>query len=310
MTLLRAPFLWASNNPFLARRLPRYGFVRRAVRRFMPGERPEDALAEAMRLRARGAGAILTLLGEGPTGVEDTRAVVDHYRGVLRKARAESLPLELSVKPTHIGLDLGREIAEENLKALIADASTDGTVVWLDMESSAYVDRTLELYRAARAVTEHVGVALQAYLFRTEEDLEALLPLKPRIRLVKGAYMEPEDVAYPNKRDVDTAFQRLTDRLFQALTQGRAEKPVIGTHDPAMIRHAIAVAERAGVESKDWEVGMLYGIATREQERLLAEGHSLRVLVSYGTHWFPWYMRRLAERPANVGFVLRQLLPV
>ena len=310
MTFLRAPFLWASNNPFLARRLPRYGFVRRAVRRFMPGERAEDALAEARRLRDRGAGSILTLLGETATSAAGARGVVDHYRGVLEKARANGLEIAISVKPTHIGLDLGSGVAEANLKDLIAEAAADRTKVWLDMESSGYVDRTLELYRAARAETEHVGLCLQAFLYRTSEDLEALLPSRPSIRLVKGAYMESAEMAYAKKTDVDDAFRRLGGRLMTALARDEAGRPAFGTHDPAMIRHVAEVGERAGVARQRWESAMLYGIATREQDRLLRDGNSLQVLVSYGTHWFPWYMRRLAERPANVGFVLRQLLPV
>ncbi len=309
MTFLRAPFLWASNNPFLAHRLPRYGFVRRAVRRFMPGERAEDALAEARRLRERGAGAILTMLGENATSAAGARGVVDHCRGVLEQSRMNGLEIEISVKPTHIGLDLGLGIAEENLRALIAEAAADGTKVWLDMESSGFVDRTLELYRAARAETPQVGLCLQAYLYRTADDLEALLPSRPSVRLVKGAYMESAEIAYASRKDVDDAFRRIGARLMTALGQGEVGRPAFGTHDPAMIRHVAEVGERAGVSRERWEAAMLYGIATREQDRLLREGYSLRVLVSYGTHWFPWYMRRLAERPANIGFVLRQLLP-
>lgn len=310
MTLLRAPFLWASDNPFLAHRLPRYGFVRRAVRRFMPGERPEDALAEARRLAGRGAGSILTLLGEHAADRPGARGVVDHYATVLDLAGAAGVEVEISVKPTHVGLELGWDVAWENLAALLDVAAPRGAKVWLDMEGSATVDRTLALYRAARARTEHVGLALQAYLFRTPDDLEALLPLRPSIRLVKGAYMESHEVAHAAKRDVDRAFRRLTTALLSARAEDRADRPTFGTHDGAMIRHAADEAERLSLGRDRWEVAMLYGIRTAEQDRLVREGFSLRVLVSYGTHWFPWYMRRLAERPANVGFVLRQLLPI
>ena len=155
------------------------------------------------------------------------------------------------------------------------------------MEGSGTVDRTLELYRAARARTEHVGLALQAYLFRTPADLEALLPLRPSVRLVKGAYMESHEVAHAAKADVDRAFRRLATRLLEARAAGSAERPTFGTHDRAMIRHAAAEAGSLGVDRGRWEVAMLYGIATPEQDRLVREGFSLRVLVSYGTHWFP-----------------------
>jgi proline dehydrogenase len=222
MTLLRAPFLWASSNPFLAHRLPRYGFVRRAVRRFMPGETPEAALAEARRLGERGAGAILTLLGENATTRAAAREVVDHYKRVLERARREELAIEISVKPTHLGMDLGSGVAEANTVALVEEAAADGTMIWVDMESSGYVDRTLELFRAARAARDNVGICLQAYLRRTGADLEALLPLAPAIRLVKGAYLEPPTVAFADKGDVDEAFRRLGERLLAERAAGRA----------------------------------------------------------------------------------------
>ena len=310
MTLFQASFLWASKNPFLARRLPRYGFVRRAVRRFMPGETAEDALAEAGRINQRGAGAILTLLGENAASGEDALDVVDRYKGVLDGMRRDGLDVEISVKPTHLGMDLGPAVAELNLKELLEHAAEDATMVWVDMEASGYVDDTLELFRAVLTEYEHVGLCLQAYLYRTEDDLEALLPLAPAIRLVKGAYLEPPSVAYPSKVDLDAAYMRLCERLLAARAEGKVARPAFGTHDPVLIRNVIAVADRVGVSRSRWEVEMLYGIGTREQDRLLLQGCTVRILVSYGTHWFPWYMRRLAERPANLGFVLRQLLPV
>ncbi|MBW3535277.1 MAG: proline dehydrogenase family protein, partial [Gemmatimonadetes bacterium] len=227
--MLRRGLLWASTNPFLAERLPRLPFVRRAVRRFMPGESTEDALDAAARREREGAGAVLTLLGENVEDEAEARAVVDHYRGVLERARERGLDVEISVKPTHLGLDLSPDLAAQNLRELTAAA--EGSFVWVDMESSPYVDATLELYRAARREHDHVGVCLQAYLHRTPTDLQALLPLEPAIRLVKGAYLEPPDVAHPKKRSVDAAFKSLARTLLLERRAGRMGRPALATHD-------------------------------------------------------------------------------
>jgi proline dehydrogenase len=176
------------------------------------------------------------------------------------------------------------------------------------MEDSSYVDRTIEVFRAVREGGGEVGLCLQAYLRRTEEDLEALLPLRPPIRLVKGAYREPPEVAFPRKGDVDRSFVRLTERLLRARAEGRAGRAVVGTHDPRMIAAARTIARSLGLDPSAWEVAMLYGIRTADQVRLAGEACTVRVLISYGEAWFPWYMRRLAERPANVWFVARQVL--
>lgn len=305
--MLRNALLWASKNPFLAQRLPTYGFVRRATRRFMPGETLEDALREAQRLKGSGAPTTFTLLGENVTTPREADAVAEHYMEVLEAVRAHGLDTEVSVKPTQLGLDLGTVEARRRLQR-IARASDAGTLVWVDMESSAYVDATLELFRAVREDHENVGLCLQAYLHRTQRDLEALLPLHPAIRLVKGAYKEPPAVAFPRKAHVDQNFIRLAGTMLKARAAGRAGRPVIGTHDPRMIGEANRMAHELGLPKDAYEIAMLYGIRTAEQERLVRTGHTLRVLVAYGSHWFPWYMRRLAERPANVWFVMKQLV--
>jgi len=316
--MIRLLLLWASTNPWLSARLPRYGFVRRAVRRFMPGERPEDALREVERLRTEdGGSAILTLLGENVDSEADARAVVDHYLGVLSDIGARGLDAEVSVKLTQLGLDLDPDLALENVRTLVRASAARAAggkpgggplTLWLDMESSAYVDRTLDVYRAVRRDHENVGVALQAYLHRTEDDLASLLPLEPSIRLVKGAYLEPASVAYPNKRDVDGAFHRLTRTLLQERALGRSGRPAIATHDVRLVQEAMRMARELDLEPDAWEFQMLYGIGVPEQQRILARGATLRVLISYGEAWFPWYMRRLAERPANLWFVLRQIV--
>jgi len=305
--MLRSALLWASKNPFLAQRLPTYGFVRRATRRFMPGEQLEDALREAERLKDEGAPTTFTLLGENVTTPAEADTVAEHYLQVLEAVHARGLDTEVSVKPTQLGMDLGVDGARKRLERIVR-ACDPGRLVWVDMESSEYVDPTLTLFRAVREDHENVGLCLQAYLHRTPKDVEELLPLRPAIRLVKGAYKEPPTVAMPRKADVDQAFIRLSGTLLQARAQGKAGRPVIGTHDPRMVGEANRMAHELGVPKDAYEIAMLYGIQTAEQERLVRTGHTLRVLIAYGTHWFPWYMRRLAERPANVWFVVKQLI--
>ncbi|NJD18596.1 MAG: proline dehydrogenase [Gemmatimonadetes bacterium] len=304
--MLRNALLWASKNPFLAHRLPTYGFVRRATRRFMPGETLEDALREAARLQGAGSPTTFTLLGENVTTPADADTVAEHYLGVLEAVRARGLDTEVSVKPTQLGLDLGATEARKRLERIVR-ACDPGSLVWVDMESTAYVDATLEIFRGVREDHENVGLCLQSYLYRTEKDLEALLPLRPAIRLVKGAYKEPADLAFPRKADVDRNFVKLAGMMLRARVEGQAGRPVMGTHDPRMIAEAGRLAHELGLRKDAWEVAMLYGIKTDEQERLVRTGHGVRVLVAYGSHWFPWYMRRLAERPANVWFVVKQL---
>jgi len=302
--MIRNTLLWASTNRFMSERLPRYRFVRRAVRRFMPGERMEDALREADVLRAEGMPSLVTELGENVATLAAARRVVDEYLELAERIATRDLDTELSVKLTHLGLDQGPDVTADHVVE-IAEAAHG--IVWVDMESSAYVDATLEVFRRARERVENVGLCLQAYLHRTVADYEALLPLRPALRLVKGAYMEPPEVAMPLKRDVDAAYGALAARMLRDRAERRVARPCLGTHDARLVGEARAVAMEAGLEGADWEVAMLYGIAVPEQRRLAAAEVTLRVLISYGTHWWPWYVRRLAERPANLGFVVKQM---
>lgn len=303
--MMKSALLWASTNPTLARRLPRYRFVQRAVRRFMPGETMEDAFREAQVLAGLGTSSLVTELGENVENLEQARGVVDEYLQLAEGVGDRGLDIELSVKLTHLGLDLGVDRAVEHL-AEIANAAPG--IVWVDMESSEYVDPTLEVFRAARERADNVGLCIQAYLHRTASDYEALLPLQPHLRLVKGAYMEPPDVAMPQKSEVDEAYRKLAIRMLRDRKAGRMGRPGIATHDARLVREVERAAQELELAGDAWEVEMLYGIATSEQARLRKSGTPLRILISYGEHWFPWYMRRLAERPANVGFVLRQML--
>lgn len=306
MGLLRRFLLRLSRSRRLAERLPRLGFVRRAARRFMPGEEPEDALAEAERQATRDARSLLTLLGENVSDEEEAAGVVEAYRGLLQAIAARGLDAEISVKPTHLGLDLGMEVARRGLERLAAEADARESALWIDMEAHPYVEPTLALYRELLASYPGVGICLQAYLHRTPDDLAALLPLRPAIRLVKGAYAEPARVAATERAEIDRHFVALAGRLLDAVAAGEA-RGAFGTHDPAMVGAVREAAAARRVAPDAYEIQMLYGIGTALQSRLLREGAALRILISYGPAWFPWYLRRLAERPANLGLLLREL---
>ena len=307
VSLTRRLLLRASRSAWLARTLRRRAFFRRAVRRFLPGEHVGAAVDTAAALARDGIGSVLTQLGEQVTNRDEAAGVRDQYLRLLDEIRSRDLPAEISVKLTHLGLDVNPKACLQDLLALAARAAAAKSFLWIDMEESRYVDATLELYRAVRAARPDVGVCLQAYLRRTPADLEGLLPLAPAIRVVKGAYNEPPDVAFPKKRDVDAAYAVLAGRLLERAAAGAA-RVVLGTHDLDLIERLRARALALGVTGGGYEVHMLYGIRAAAQRALAQQGVAVRVLISYGTHWFPWYMRRLAERPANVWFVMRHLL--
>ena len=302
--------LWVSENDWCRETLPKYGFVKKAVRRFMPGEDLSDALGEAERLSNEfRIPALVTFLGENVADRDEARAVADHYVDAVRAVGERGLDAEISLKPTHLGLDLGHDVAFENIVRVTEAAAERNSWVWVDMEYSRYVDPTLDLYRAIQADHPNLGICLQSYLHRTPKDVEDLLPLGPGIRLVKGAYAEPADVAMPDKKDVDRAFYELSVRMLQPDAREAGLRLGVGTHDGALIRQIAQWADEAGLPKDAYEVQMLYGISTDLQRQLAREGRGIRVLISYGKHWFPWYVRRLAERPANVGFVLKSMLP-
>jgi proline dehydrogenase len=307
MQLGRAFLLTLAKSDFLNHRVTKWGFVRRATRHFMPGEAPEDAFAACTELGKGGRGTIFTKLGEAITNRAEAAAVRDHYLWLFDQIKAKGLPGHVSVKPTQLGLDIEPGMCQAYTEELAAKAQATGSFLWIDMEDSAYVDRTLALYRAVKSKYAGTGVAMQAYLFRTPKDLQDLMPLKPVIRLVKGAYAEAKHVAFPRKADTDRAFFELSDTMLKAAAAGNC-LPIIGTHDIALIARIAARAKELGVKPGQFEIHMLYGIKEREQQRLRAEGHTVKTLISYGNAWFKWYMRRLAERPANVGFILRSML--
>jgi proline dehydrogenase len=306
MNPARTILLAASQNTWLRDHAAKHKFVRRAVSRFMPGEDLSDALAAAQRLEDKQIGSVFTHLGENIRDAAEAASVAEHYMEAMGRIREEKLNTEISVKPTQLGLDLSPELCYDNLKRIIAQEN-QRRVVWIDMEASNYVDATLNLYRRVLAEFPNVGLCLQAYLRRTVDDLAALLPLRSSIRLVKGAYSEPAEIAFPQKMDVDENYFALAKEMLLAKKSQPAMRAAFGTHDIEMVRRLSEFAAAAGLAKADVEVQMLYGIQSAEQERLARDGYNSKVLVAYGSHWYAWFIRRLAERPANLWFVVRNL---
>jgi proline dehydrogenase len=304
---MRRVLLAASQNQWLAQRAPEYGFVRKAVQRFMPGEDVSSALEAARALQENRIATLLTQLGENVKNPGEAEAVTRHYLDVQERVQAQKLDAAISVKLTQLGLDLGADGCLANVQRLAGRAKELGNFLWIDMEGSAYTNATLELYRRVRAQHANVGVCLQAYLYRTEKDLADLLPLAPAIRLVKGAYNEPPAQAFPRKKDVDENYFRLVRQLLDPEVRKAGTRAGFATHDLRLIQKIEQVAQELGLPKESVEFQLLYGIQRAEQVRLAQAGYRVRVLISYGSQWFPWYMRRLAERPANLTFVIRNL---
>lgn len=306
MSLARTALLRASRSEWLANQFRKHEFTRRAVRSFLPGEELGAALDAAGVLAKEDLGSVITNLGERVRTRGEAAAVREHYLGALEAIKARALPTQLSVKLTHLGLDAGRDACASDVARLAAHAATLGSFVWIDMEESHYVDATLGIFREIRASQANVGLCLQAYLHRTPMDIETLLPLQPSIRLVKGAYREPAARALARRQDIDAAYLSMGRRLLDQAARGQGI-PVFGTHDTRLIEALRMHANGRRLPPGSYEVHMLYGIATQTQRALAAGGTRVRTLISYGTNWFPWYMRRLAERPANMWFVVQNV---
>lgn len=307
MSIPRKVLLRASKSRWLAENFMRRNFAKRAVKKFMPGEELTDALKAAKELAPARIGVVLTRLGESLTGESQADAVRDHYLQAYDMIRQGRLNVVVSIKPTQLGLDHSFDTCLAHLETLAKKAVECESQLWIDMEDSSYVDRTLDLYRRIKSKYEPVGLAIQSYLRRTPQDVENLMDVKPIIRLVKGAYAEPADIAFPVKKDVDLAYVAISERLLDAASKGNA-LPIFGTHDMSIIEHLIKRAAQLKLPKTAYEVHMLYGIRAGEQRRLASQGETVKCLISYGEKWFPWYMRRLAERPANVWFVVRSMM--
>ncbi len=306
---MRRILLWMARNRWLRARVPRLRFVRRAVRRFMPGEDAEAALQAATGFQAAGIGVLFTRLGEDLTRIDEADAVAEHYLWLIDAIRDRELVGEASVKPTQLGLNLDPERALANMERLADRAAAAGRSVWIDMEASAYTEPTIALYERLRPGHPNTGLCLQAYLRRSAADVQRLLPLEPQIRLVKGAYAEPASIAYQARHDVDANFLALSVSMLEAIRAGRKLRLGLGTHDVRLIEQVAEHARALGLPKTAFEVQMLYGIRVDQQRRLASEGYVVNDLIAYGDAWYAWYLRRLAERPANVLFALRQLIP-
>ena len=291
--MLRAGLLWLSGQPRVFRFVRANRFAKKLASRFVAGETADSAVAVLKELNVGGITATLDLLGESVRAAAAARGARDVYLETLdriRQARAES---HVSLKLTQMGLDIDEAVCVANIQAVVARAREHGSFVRIDMEGSAYTERTLELFkrRFHPAFGDSVGVVLQSYLRRTERDLTDLLALGARIRLCKGAYKEPPEIAFPRKRDVDASYAACMERLLE-----RGNYPAIATHDSKLLDHAKAFARRLGIPPSRFEFQMLYGVRR--------EGYNLRVYVPFGDQWYPYLMRRLAERPANLAFLL------
>jgi proline dehydrogenase len=305
--MMRKVFLFASTNPWLRGKAMRTAFVQRSVKKFMPGEHASDAIAAAVGLKAAGISTILTHLGENISHLREADEVAQHYLDLLKSISSANIDAQISIKPTQLGFDQDPSVCLTHCARLLDASEKQKTFFWLDMESSPYVDGTISLYKELRRRSPFVGIAIQAYLRRSPKDVEDLVKLGSAIRLVKGAYLEPSAIAFPKKSDVDEQYFRLATRLLQP----DADKPGallhIATHDVGLQGRLRQVISERKVPATRYEYAMLYGINSARQQQLASRGDRIRCLISYGEYWFPWYMRRLAERPANVWFVVRNM---
>jgi proline dehydrogenase len=293
---LRKGILAAADSSRVQRLVRKHG-MRLGAARFVAGETLDECIAVLRRLNDDGLHANTTLLGEGVLEPKQTEAVVSAYADVIERLTSEELRANVALKLTHLGLEIDEKLAYANLKRLLER----GSFVRIDMEQSRFTDPTLRIYRRLREEGfDNVGTVLQAYLYRTPADLESLLPLAPNLRLVKGAYLEPAQIAYPRKTDVDAIYRRLLERMLQA--DGHT---AVATHDERLIEYTIHFTETHGIAKERFEFQMLYGVRPQLQLELVRSGYKVLVATPYGPAWYPYLMRRLAERPANLLFFLK-----
>ena len=303
---MRSSLLWLSRRRALGRLATRLPVTRSMVARFVAGETLEEALGALERLREQGLRTTVDVLGEAVTSADAATAAADEYIATLDALTARGLDRNVSVKLSQMGLGIGEDVCRTNVERIVACAATHDAFVRIDMEDHTTTDATLALWRAVRPINAghgDSGVVIQAALRRSPADVDELIAEHARVRLCKGAYVEPAAIAHPDKGDVDEAYRQLMERLL-----GDGEFPAIATHDERLIAHAVEFARANGIGPERFEFQMLYGVRRDLQERLVRAGYGVRVYVPFGTQWYPYFMRRLAERPANVAFVLRSIL--
>jgi proline dehydrogenase len=314
--MLRTPLLYLSHAQWARSFITRFSLAQRTASRFVAGERAEDAIGVIRALNARRINATLDHLGESVTSEAEASRAAEDYVFVLGKINNSGSCSNVSIKLTQFGLALGEDICLRNVRRVLETARGLDNFVRIDMEGSAYVEATLRVFRTLHAEYDNVGLVLQAYLYRTEDDLRALVSEGARLRLCKGAYKEPADIAFPKKKDVDDNYERLAQVLLDhardlpPLSHGGRYPPLpaLATHDARLIAAAQTYAEKIGLPAAYYEFQMLYGIRRDLQDQLAAGGRTVRVYVPYGTEWYPYFMRRLAERPANLWFFMSNLV--
>jgi proline dehydrogenase len=299
--MMRTGLLWLSNQPKVFSFVRRNGIARRFAARFVAGETVDTAVTAARDLNRRKITATLDLLGESITRESEAAQARDTYLLMLDRIAQAGVDSNVSVKLTQMGFDISEDLCLANMRAILDKAKSHGSFVRLDMESSAYTQRTLDFFtqKLFDQYGSHTGVVIQSCLRRSDKDIDRLIEMKARVRLCKGAYLEPPEVAYPDKADVDQAYVRLMERLMQ-----HGNYPGLATHDQRIIEHGRAFARQKGIEASRFEFQMLYGVRRDLQDQLRQAGHNMRVYVPFGTQWYPYLMRRLAERPANIAFIL------
>jgi proline dehydrogenase len=303
--MLRRTFITLSRSEAMRRFMIHFGPARRTARRFVAGELLDEAIAVARQFTAAGIWATLDHLGENVSTPEDARRAAGEYEDILKRIATEGVQATISVKLTHVGLDFGKDFCLGLMRTILQTAQSLGNMVEVDIEGSDYTQSTVDLFHCLLDEHQNLRLALQTYLFRTEEDLKGLIERGSSVRLCKGAYDEPAAIAWQKKSEVDANYARLMDLALSEEALGRGFYPAFGTHDHRLILRAEREARKRGIAKDAFEFQMLYGIRRDWQERLAADGYRLRIYVPYGTQWYPYFMRRLGERPANVLFLAR-----
>jgi len=306
MAVMRNFLLWCSENETLKDKVPNMSFVQKALRKFMPGEEIDDAISASKEFITEGIPTVLTHLGEELNNLTEADEVTNNYLTLIDKIAEENLDIEISLKLTQLGFSLSEEKTFENFNKIAERAEKLKNIVWIDMEGSEYTQKTIDFYKKIKAKRNNTGLCLQSYLFRTHQDFNDLTEVLPNIRLVKGAYNEPHDIALKDKFRVDENYLDLSKKMLEASNKN-GNRIVFGTHDLKLIEAIKREADILNYPQSKLEFHFLYGIKTSAQKQLVKEGYIVRVLISFGKSWYPWYMRRLAERPANVMFVLKNL---